>query len=85
MAIARATAVLSAPTRVAGPLPIGLERLRTVVMSLLRENERLLARLGELYKQVADAKSKERGRRVAASGDRRARARPRLRIQREMF
>ena len=33
-----------------------LERLRTMAMSLLRENERLLARLGELYKQVADAK-----------------------------
>ena len=33
-----------------------LERLRTMAMSLLRENERLLARLGELYKQVAEAK-----------------------------
>jgi transposase len=33
-----------------------LERLRTMAMSLLHENERLLARLGELYKQVADAK-----------------------------
>ena len=33
-----------------------LERLRTMAMSLLRENERLMARLGELYKQVAEAK-----------------------------
>jgi transposase len=33
-----------------------LERLRTMAMSLLRENERLVARLGELYKQVAEAK-----------------------------
>jgi len=33
-----------------------LERLRTMAMSLLRENERLLARLGELYKQVASTK-----------------------------
>ena len=33
-----------------------LERLRTMAMSLLQENERLMARLGELYKQVAEAK-----------------------------
>ncbi|MFO0757007.1 MAG: IS66 family transposase [Byssovorax sp.] len=33
-----------------------LERLRIMAMSLLRENERLVARLGALYKQVAEAK-----------------------------
>jgi transposase len=33
-----------------------LERLRSMALSLLRENERLTARLSDLYKQVADAK-----------------------------
>jgi transposase len=33
-----------------------VERLRTMAMSLLQENERLLARLGKLYEQVAEAK-----------------------------
>ena len=38
-----------------------IERLRTMALSLLREYERLVARLGELYQQAAEAKGEAAG------------------------